>query len=313
MAVVHGGPGASGEMAPAARELSATRSVLEPIQTRDTLKGQLEELVTILKDLGSLPVVLIGYSWGAVLSFILAAHYPSLVKKLILVSSGVFEEKYAASIMETRLSRLSEQERATVDRLLKELDDPAGSDTNRAFARLDPRVDGADPHDPLVDIKHAAESDLDVSKKNRAFAQLGEIMARADSYDPLLDIKDKVADSYGPSTDIRDDITVSYNASPHAEDNIIEFQYHIYQSVWKDAQKMRSSGDLVSLGGKITCPVIALHGDYDPHPPEGVRLPLSRVLSDFRFILLDRCGHCPWHETHAREKFYAILREELQV
>ena len=44
---------------------------------------------------------------------------------------------------------------------------------------------------------------------------------------------------------------------------------------------------------------MAIHGDYDPHPASGVKEPLSRILRDFRFILLDHCGHTPWKEVEA--------------
>jgi pimeloyl-ACP methyl ester carboxylesterase len=57
--------------------------------------------------------------------------------------------------------------------------------------------------------------------------------------------------------------------------------------------------------------VVAIHGDYDPHPAEGVREPLSRVLSDFRFVTLEKCGHLPWIERHAKEPFYDLLRREI--
>ena len=192
VAIVHGGPGAPGEMAPVAREISATYGVLEPLQTRDTLEGQVGELQAMLKEHGSLPLALIGYSWGAMLSFIVAAQSPSLVRKLILVGSAVFEEKYAAGIMETRLSRLSPEERATVHRLTGELDDPAGKEKDLIFARL------------------------------------GTLMARADSYDPILDIKNE----------------------------IIEYQYRIYQGVWRDAREMRSSGAFLAMGQRVKCPVL---------------------------------------------------------
>lgn len=56
---------------------------------------------------------------------------------------------------------------------------------------------------------------------------------------------------------------------------------------------------------------MAIHGDYDPHPAEGVRRPLSRVLDDFEFVLLESCGHRPWIERAARDWFYDILRQEL--
>jgi len=88
-AVIHGGPGAPGEMAPVARELSSLCGILEPLQTKTTLQGQLEELHTIVTENGHLPIILIGYSWGAMLSYIFTARHPSFVKKLILISSGV--------------------------------------------------------------------------------------------------------------------------------------------------------------------------------------------------------------------------------
>ena len=44
VAVIHGGPGARGEMAPVARELAPDGGVLEPLQTKTTLQGQIEEL-----------------------------------------------------------------------------------------------------------------------------------------------------------------------------------------------------------------------------------------------------------------------------
>src|SRR5215467_3183039 len=44
VAVVDGGPGAAGEMAPVARELAGDRGILEPLQTATSLEGQVEEL-----------------------------------------------------------------------------------------------------------------------------------------------------------------------------------------------------------------------------------------------------------------------------
>ena len=45
------------------------------------------------------------------LGFIFSARYPAIVKKLILVGNGVYEEQYATGIMETRLNRLSKGEK----------------------------------------------------------------------------------------------------------------------------------------------------------------------------------------------------------
>ena len=246
VAVVHGGPGAPGEMAPVARELSSVRGVLEPLQTATTLEGQVQELKTVLEENGAIPVTLIGHSWGAMLSFILSARYPSLIRKLILVSSGVYEEKYAVNIVGTRLSRLSEEERVEALSLIETLDDPT------------------------------------IEDKNTLMARFGQLMSKADSYDPL----------------------------PH-ESELLECQYDINQSVWSQAEELRSSGELLELGKRIQCPVLAIHGDYDPHLPDGVKDPLSRVLKDFKFILLEKCGHYPWMERSARDRFYNIIKSEI--
>ena len=74
VAVIHGGPGGRGEMAPVARELSLNMCVLEPLQSAASVEGQVEELADVLDDHGNPPLVLIGFSWGAWLSYILTAY-----------------------------------------------------------------------------------------------------------------------------------------------------------------------------------------------------------------------------------------------
>ena len=246
MAVIHGGPGAPGEMAPVARQLSSSGGVLEPLQTKTTVEGQVQELKDILQRSGKRPVILIGWSWGAWLCFIFSAQYPSSVKKLILIGSGPFEEKYAQDIMKIRLSRLSQQEKKEILSLTETLNNPASGDKNTAMARF------------------------------------GDLISKADSYAPM----------------------------PH-QNEIVECQYDLHQKVWDQASKLRRSGELLELGRNILCPVVAIHGDYDPHPAEGVKGTLSRILKDFRFILLDKCGHQPWIERYAKDRFYDILNSEL--
>jgi len=233
-------------MAGVARELASSWGVLEPLQTAKSLQGQIEELRTVLQKNAALPVSLIGFSWGAWLSFIFAANYPIFVKKLILIGSGPFEEKYTARIEETRLNRLSQKERTELESLYEILDDPAAG------------------------------------KKSEAFARFGALFSKADAYDPIT-----------------------------YESEIIDCDVDIFQSVWKEAAELRRNGKLLELGKRIKCPVVAIHGDYDPHPAEGVQKPLSAILKSFRLILLENCGHKPWIERQARDEFYRILREEL--
>ncbi len=247
VAVIHGGPGAAGDMAPVARELASGWGVLEPLQTATSLQGQVEEVKTVLEENGDSPITLIGHSWGAWLSFIVAAHYPAIIKKLILVGSGPYEEKYVARLQETRLNRLSKEEKAEFESIIGILGDTAAEDKDTLFARL------------------------------------GALASKADAYDSIMH-----------------------------KSEAIDYRADIFQSVWADAAELRSSGKLLELGKHIKCPVVAIHGDYDPHPAEGVRKPLSAILKSFRFILLKNCGHMPWIEREAQEEFFRILKKELR-
>ena len=57
--------------------------------------------------------------------------------------------------------------------------------------------------------------------------------------------------------------------------------------------------------------MVAIHGEYDSHSYEGVEKPLSRVVKNFKFILLKDCGHYPWNERYARSEFFKKLLEEI--
>lgn len=248
IAVIHGGPGMPGYMWPVARELSKDIGVIEPLQTKDSLEGQIQELHDVLEKNADLPLVLLGHSWGAMLSCIVTARYPALVKILMLIGSGPFEEKYAAVIDTERLNRLTEEER------IEEFN--------------------------LIEIINNAT----VSERNRAMARHGELLEKADTFAPL---------------------------PLERETEPLPVSEEINRKVWAEAKKLRVSGKILTMGRKIKCPVVAIHGDYDPHPAEGVEKPLSRVIKDFRFILLEKCGHYPWLEKYARDRFYDILRKEI--
>ena len=200
----------------------------------------------VLETRAAKPVILIGWSWGAWLGYILTARYPDLVRKLILVGCPPMEEHYVAQITATRMSRLSVKDKRELEAIPSALDNPSTLDQNGLLDRF------------------------------------GEIMFRADSFSPLPE-----------------------------EEEEIPVQFDINRRVWDTAAAMRRSGELLGLGKLIHCPVVAIHGDYDPHPAEGVHQPLETILKDFRFIRLPRCGHTPWREKEAREKFFEILSAEI--
>lgn len=248
VAVLHGGPGALGSMAAVARTLATDWGVLEPLQDALSIGAQVDELRAVLDQHAARPVTLVGSSWGAMLGLIFAAQQPGYVRKLILVGSGPLDARYASGIGETRLGRLSEDERRRLNALQASLDDPA------------------------------------VADKSAALAAIGALTARADAYDPLP--------HNAGGTDVR---------------------YEVFERVWAEAEELRARGGFLELARRIECPVVAIHGEHDPHPAAGVCEPLAAILPDFRFILLDRCGHEPWIERQARDEFYRILQAELRA
>jgi pimeloyl-ACP methyl ester carboxylesterase len=238
-------------MAPVAQRLSGAVGVLEPLLTATTVNGQVEECAAALREYTDGPAVLIGHSWGAWLSMLIAARYPSYVRKVVCVGSAPFEEVDAAAIMEIRLGRLDREERAEAERLMAALDDPAAKD------------------------------------RDAALAAFGRLMAKTDLCCPPP-----------PS-------------AGEGERAPLPVDGQVYRLVWAEARELRRSGRLLEICGDVRCPVVAIHGDYDPHPAGGVEGPLSRVIQDFRFILLEDCGHCPWVEERARGRFYEILAQEI--
>jgi pimeloyl-ACP methyl ester carboxylesterase len=43
-----------------------------------------------------------------------------------------------------------------------------------------------------------------------------------------------------------------------------------------------------------------------------IRDGLQELIPHLEYIELDRCGHAPWIEAHARDRFLSILRAWLQ-
>lgn len=245
--ILHGGPGAAGEVAPVAIELSKKFGVLEPYQTGKSIKEQVDELKEQINKYCTMPVKLVGYSYGAWLAYIFAAKYNETVQKIILICSGSFEEKHNINMLYERLSRLTHNEAEEVRKLLEIISDISNKNIDKEFKRF------------------------------------GVLISKADTYEEI----------------------------PGLEKPEIFFRPDIHQSVWKEAKEMRRTGALLNLGKNIKCSVTAIHGDYDPHPAKGVEEPLKKIITDFKMILLEKCGHTPWRENHAREKFFEVLENEL--
>jgi len=245
--LVHGGPGGAGEMAPLARQLSARIPLMEAMQTRLSIEALIDELRDQVDAHAAAPVVLVGHSWGAWLSLLFAARYPDRAARLILISSGVLEDRYAETLRATQRARLNPDEAAQMARLEAALADPA------------------------------------VADKGALFERYGWLFDKVENYD----------------------------AEPEPRERI-ETDPAMFERVWGEASALRTSGELLRQAARVTCPVLAIHGDHDPSPAVGVRDPLARVLiAPFEFVLLQRCGHTPWLERQARGELHHILDRQL--
>jgi pimeloyl-ACP methyl ester carboxylesterase len=245
LVLLHGGPGAPGSMDSIARRLSISFGVLEPLLLSLSVNDQIEELNSLLLKNSTKPLFFIGHSWGGWLCFIYAARYPELVKKVIMIGAPPFEEIYVPRIIETRLSRLTEAEKADFLIRMQELVNPSAG--SQALS-----------------------------------SEFITLLVKTDIFEALPN--ETIDPGFFPL---------------------------VYKSVWQEASQMRSSGKLIENVKKIKCPVVGIHGDFDPHPAAGVKDPLSRILPDFRFNIIERCGHYPWKEKYGKDILYKIFYKEM--
>lgn len=231
VAVLHGGPGAPGDAAQLAKDLSKNYGVIEPLLSSDSISGQLEELESIVKENGDIPIRLIGHSAGAWLGLIFSSKYPDHVKRLFLISCGPLESKYESYVMDKRLERLNNEEKKELYEVFETVSEGSNFSDENIIEKLD------------------------------------HLIAKTDSYDMMEHKKE-----------------------------VIEFQPKVHKKLLDEFVKLREKGELIEYAKDVKCLVTAIHGAYDPHPYQGVKEPLSDVLGDFKFFLIEKCGHYPWYE-----------------
>ena len=163
--VLHGGPGAPGYMAPVARELAKTVGVIEPMQTRDSVGGQIDELIEQSTAHADPPVTLIGSSWGTVLALFAAARKEIDIAKLILIGSAVFDAENSAKIEGLRLDRLSSEKRRHYHELMTAMKSAEGEEANRLMDEWGSLFFDTDVYDPITRDLEVIEVQYELHKK----------------------------------------------------------------------------------------------------------------------------------------------------
>ncbi|MGM0446359.1 MAG: alpha/beta fold hydrolase [Bacillota bacterium] len=100
----------------------------------------------------------------------------------------------------------------------------------------------------------------------------------------------------------------SYQLIDSKNDNLY-FRYDLYKKIWKEASVLRKNNELIKALERINCKINIIHGSYDPHPTYGVVKPLDELKKDYEYKILEKCGHIPWKEKYAKDKFYKTLKE----
>jgi len=104
----------------------------------------------------------------------------------------------------------------------------------------------------------------------------------------------------------------TYCRADDADDPVEQFDLKGHLETWSDMLRRQASGAFPAEFASIRCPVLMLHGAYDPHPGAMIRDSLEPYLPHLEYRELDECGHSPWVEKHAKARFLETARGWLE-
>jgi len=84
------------------------------------------------------------------------------------------------------------------------------------------------------------------------------------------------------------------------------------RETWDDALRLQREGIEPQAFATIRIPVLMLHGDVDPHPGSTTRDLLRRFIPQLEYVEFEKCGHEPWREARARDRFLNKLQTWLK-
>lgn len=157
-------------------------------------------------------------------------------------------------------------------------------ETSRSLLRkaLDQRL-GAAGRELVATLKKRLATELDPGTRDVILGELGAAYMKVQSYD-------LIEDDDGRADGLRAD------EPGHVE-------------TWNDALRLQREGVEPEAFRRISAHVLMIHGDVDPHPGPPTRDLLRQFIPQLEYVELDRCGHEPWRERHARGPFVELVRE----
>lgn len=164
LAVLHGGPGAAGYMAPVAMELSRDYGVLEPLQSELTVQELIDELKQQISEYINEPITLIGSSWGAMLALFFASQNQNMLNKLILVGCGTFTKEDSAVAEEIRNSRFTQAQKDKLKEFMQVIDTLPREKQNEKMKEFAAIFDSSDKYAPICNDKELENLDWSIFK-----------------------------------------------------------------------------------------------------------------------------------------------------
>jgi pimeloyl-ACP methyl ester carboxylesterase len=159
-------------------------------------------------------------------------------------------------------------------------------ESSRALLRhaLDKRLSEAE-RSHIEALQKRLDLEQDPATRNSLFGEIGAAFTRAESYN-LID-----------------------EAAPLIESDLPDENGHV--ETWKDVLRLQREAIEPNVFSAIMARVLMLHGYADPHPGPATRDLLRRFIPQIEYVGLELCGHEPWREQHARERFLQRLRQWL--
>jgi pimeloyl-ACP methyl ester carboxylesterase len=272
VAVLHGGPGAPGSACSLARSLADGFRVLEPRQRRAV--GREQDVAAHVADHAAvLPTPLPLVGW-------------SWGAMLALSFAAEHPDRVTALVL-VGCGTYDVDSRSRLDAVLAERLGPDG------------RLRMAELHGRLRAAEDRGERDL-------LLAELGRLVEAAED----LDVVDEPWMTSGAGRPGRRPDGDGDGDRADPDRSAVDADGHL--QTWADVLRRQQEGIEPAAFAAIDCPVLMLHGAEDPHPGPATRDVLRPHLPQLEYLELDRCGHRPWRERAARDRFHTALTEWLR-
>jgi pimeloyl-ACP methyl ester carboxylesterase len=103
-----------------------------------------------------------------------------------------------------------------------------------------------------------------------------------------------------------------YSFDPEGSGEPLACDGRAFEETWNDMLRLQGEGVYPAAFSAIRCPVLMLHGSWDPHPGWMIRDSLLPHIPQLEYVEMEECGHTPWRERRVRDRFFSLLSDWLE-